>query len=138
MGRIIGIDYGQKRTGIAISDPLSIFASPLESIPTTNIVQYLKLYSQKEAIEMFVVGYPKRLNNEASDTTQRVDNFIKLLQKHFPNIPVEKEDERLTTIIAQRAMIDGGMKKTDRQQKGVADKISASIILQGYLDRAKK
>lgn len=138
MERIIGIDYGVKRVGIAISDPLCIFASPLETIQTTKIIDYLKNYAYSEGIKMFVVGYPKKLNNAISETTKRVDNFIAMLKRAFPYTPILTEDERLTTIIAQKALIDGGMKKSDRAQKGSADKVSAALILQSYLDRVNR
>ncbi len=135
MARIIGIDYGLKRTGIAVSDPLSVFASPLEFVPSAKIVEYLKNYANNEPIKLFVVGYPKRLDNTCSETTERVDKFVEILKKHFPDIPVVLEDERLTTLLAQRALIEGGMKKSQRAQKGSADKVSAALILQSYLDR---
>ena len=135
MERIIGIDYGRKRVGVAVSDPLGIFASPLDCISGAKIIDYLKTYAQKETIKLFVVGYPKNLDNTPSENLKFVDAFLKNLNKAFPDIPVEKEDERFTTTIAHRAMIDGGMKKSDRRVKGNADKISAVIILQSYLDR---
>ena len=135
MERIIGIDYGRKRVGVAVSDPLGIFASPLDCISGAKIIDYLKTYAQKETIKLFVVGYPKNLDNTPSENLKFVDAFLKNLNKAFPDIPVEKEDERFTTTIAHRAMIDGGMKKSDRRVKGNADKISAIIILQSYLDR---
>ena len=138
MGRIVGIDFGPKHIGIAVSDPLQIFASPLSSLPNANIVDYLKNYAQKEKIILFVVGLPKRLNNTSSETTEMVEKFVERLKKNFPEIPVVLEDERLTTILAHRAMIEGGMKKSDRAKKGSADAISAAIILQGYLDKNKK
>lgn len=137
MARIIGLDYGVKRTGVAVSDPTGVFASPLDCVPSAKIVEYLNNYAKGEAVELFVVGYPKRLNNTASETTEKVDEFVKNLKKKFPNVPVILEDERLTTILAHRAMIDGGMKKSERAQKGSADKVSAALILQGYLDRRK-
>ncbi|MBO7561491.1 MAG: Holliday junction resolvase RuvX [Bacteroidales bacterium] len=135
MERIIGIDYGRKRVGVAVSDPLGIFASPLDCISGAKIIDYLKTYAQKETIKLFVVGYPKNLDNTPSENLKFVDAFLKNLNKAFPDIPVEKEDERFTTTIAHRAMIDGGMKKSDRRVKGNADKISAVLILQSYLDR---
>ncbi len=135
MNRIIGIDYGLKRTGIAISDPLGIFASPVETVPSAKIIEYLKNYTAKEQIGLFVVGYPMNMNNTPSEAARYVDTFLKQLKKNFPQIPVELEDERFTSVLAHRSMIDGGMKKMARRDKSVVDKISAGIILQSYLDR---
>ena len=135
MERVLGIDYGRKRTGVAQSDPLGIFASALDFVPSAKIIDYLKNYAQKETVKLFVVGYPKNLDNTPSENLKFVDAFLKNLKKAFPDIPVELEDERFTTTIAHRAMIDGGMKKSDRRVKGNADKISAVLILQSYLDR---
>jgi RNAse H-fold protein YqgF len=138
MNRIIGIDYGKKRTGIAVCDPLQIFASALETVPTTNIINYLKNYTLKEKVERFVVGYPMNLNNKPAECAAYVDSFLKILAKNFPDIPISLEDERFTSQIAMRAMIDGGVKKSDRRVKGSVDKISAAIILQSYLDKTKR
>lgn len=135
MERVLGIDYGRKRTGVAQSDPLGIFASALDFVPSAKIIDYLKNYAQKETVKLFVVGYPKNLDNTPSENLKFVDAFLKQLKKAFPDIPVELEDERFTSTIAHRTMIDGGMKKSDRRVKGNADKISAVIILQSYLDR---
>lgn len=138
MNRIIGIDYGKKRTGIAVCDPLQIFASALETVPTTNIINYLKNYTLKEKVERFVVGYPMNLNNKPAECAAYVDSFLKILAKNFPDIPISLEDERFTSQIAMRAMIDGGVKKSDRRVKGSVDKVSAAIILQSYLDKTKR
>ena len=135
MERIIGIDYGRKRVGVAVSDPLGIFASPLDCVSGAKIIEYLKNYAGKETVKLFVVGYPKNLDNTPSENLKFVDAFLKNLRKAFPDTPVELEDERFTTTIAHRAMIEGGMKKSDRREKGNADKISAVLILQSYLDR---
>ena len=135
MNRIIGIDYGLKRTGIAVTDPLGIFASPVETVPSAKIIDYLKNYTAKEQIGLFVVGYPMNMNNTPSEAARYVDTFLKQLKKNFPQIPVELEDERFTSVLAHRSMIDGGMKKMARRDKAVVDKISAGIILQSYLDR---
>ncbi|MBO7204198.1 MAG: Holliday junction resolvase RuvX [Bacteroidales bacterium] len=135
MNRIIGIDYGLKRTGIAVTDPLGIFASPVETVPSAKIIEYLKNYTAKEQIGLFVVGYPMNMNNTPSEAARYVDTFLKQLKKNFPQIPVELEDERFTSVLAHRSMIDGGMKKMARRDKSVVDKISAGIILQSYLDR---
>lgn len=135
MERIIGIDYGRKRVGVAVSDPLGIFASPLDCVSGAKIIEYLKNYAGKETVKLFVVGYPKNLDNTPSENLKFVDAFLKNLRKAFPDTPIELEDERFTTTLAHRAMIDGGMKKSDRRDKGNADKISAVLILQSYLDR---
>ena len=134
MKRIVGIDYGRKRIGVAISDPLGIFASPLETVPAGNILQFIKNYTQKETITRFVVGYPMNLNNQPSEAAKDVDQFLNMLRKQFPEIPVNLIDERFTSKMAMRTLIDGGMKKMDRREKGNIDKVSAAIILQSYLD----
>jgi len=137
MDRIVGIDYGRKRVGVAVSDPLGIFASGLETVPAAAIVEYLKNYTQKENVTLFVVGYPMNLNNKPSEAAKYVDQFLNLLKKHFPQIPVKLEDERFTSQLAMRAMIDGGVKKMDRRDKAMVDKVSAAIILQSFMDRIK-
>jgi len=138
MDRMIGIDYGRARVGVAISDPLGIFASPLETVPAAKIIDYLKKLSSSESLVRFVVGYPINLNGKPSEAAADVDQFLKKLAKAFPQVPVSLEDERFTSVLAHRAMIDGGMKKSDRRDKNSVDKISAAIILQGYLDRNSK
>lgn len=135
MDRIIGIDYGRKRVGLAVSDPLGIFASALDTVHSANIIDYLKIYAEKENVVKFVVGYPMNMDNTPSEAAEDVDAFLKLLRKNFPDIPVETEDERFTSVLAHRAMIDGGMKLKDRMDKSSVDKISAAIILQSYMDR---
>ncbi|MCI1778953.1 MAG: Holliday junction resolvase RuvX [Bacteroidales bacterium] len=134
MERIIGIDYGLKRVGVAVSDPLGIFASPLETVPTAKIIDYLESYMSENKVSLFVVGYPVNLNNRPSECAPHVAGFIRRLAKKFPSAGIIKEDERFTSQIAMRAMIDGGMKKSDRRVKGAVDKISAALILQTYLD----
>ena len=138
MDRIIGIDYGRKRVGVAVSDPLRIFASALDTVPSAKIIDYLKKYAESETVERFVVGYPMNLNNTPSEAAADVDIFLKQLKKHFPDIPVTLEDERFTSVLAHRAMIDGGVKKMDRRDKAAVDKVSAALILQTYLDRDKQ
>ena len=138
MERLIGIDYGRKRTGLAASDPLGIFASALETVPSAKIIDYLKKYAEKETITRFVVGYPMNLDGRPSEAAADVDAFLPCLKKAFPGIPVELEDERFTSVLAHRAMIDGGMKYKDRRDKASVDRISAAIILQGYMDRKSK
>ena len=135
MDRIIGIDYGRKRVGLAVSDPLGIFASALDTVHSANIIDYLKKYAEKENVVKFVVGYPVNMDNTPSEAARDVEAFLNLLRKNFPDVPVETEDERFTSVLAHRAMIDGGMKLKDRMDKSSVDKISAAIILQSYMDR---
>lgn len=137
MNRIIGIDYGKARVGIAQSDPLGIFASPLETVPGAKIIEYLQKYAQNEPIVKFVVGYPLNLDGTRAGAAPDVDAFLAKLQAAFPEVPVALEDERFTSVLAHRAMIDGGMKKSDRRNKASVDKISAALILQSYLDKKK-
>ena len=138
MNRTIGIDYGRARVGLAVSDPLGIFASPLETVPATKIIDYLQKYAAGgETIERFVVGWPLNLDGRPAQAATDVEAFLKRLRKAFPAVPVEMEDERFTSVLAHRAMIDGGMKKSDRRDKASVDKISAAIILQSYLDKKK-
>lgn len=137
MNRTIGIDYGKTRVGVAVSDPLGIFASPLETVPSAKIIDYLKNYARTETIERFVVGYPYNLDGRPAQAAPDVECFLQKLRKAFPGIPVELEDERFTSVLAHRAMIDGGMKKSERRDKNSVDRISAAIILQSYIDRRK-
>ena len=138
MNRTIGIDYGRARVGVAVSDPLGIFASPLETVPSAKIIDYLQSYAVSETVERFVVGWPLNLNGEPAQAAADVEAFLKRLRKAFPQVPVELEDERFTSVLAHRAMIDGGMKKSDRRDKKSVDRISAAIILQSYLDKKKQ
>ncbi|MBL3657082.1 Holliday junction resolvase RuvX [Fulvivirga sediminis] len=134
MGRIIAIDFGTKRVGLAATDPLKIIASPLTTVPTKEIISFLKEYSSNEEVEKFVIGMPKNLQNEDTDATSHVKKFIEKLQKNFSNIPIHEVDERFTSKIATDSLLSGGMKKKDRRQKGNIDKVSAALILQSYLD----
>lgn len=135
MNRIIGIDYGSARVGIAVSDPLKIFASPMQTVPSSKLIEFLQNYAQSETIELFVVGYPLNLNGKKASAASDIDAFLPRLQKAFPDVKIVLEDERFTSVLAHRAMIDGGMKKNDRRDKNSVDKISAAIILQSYLDK---
>ncbi len=137
MERIVGIDYGRKRVGVAVSDPLGIFASALETVHSAKIIDYLKNYAENENVVRFVVGYPINMNGAPSEAAKDIDVFLKHLRAAFPETPVDLEDERFTSVLAHRAMIDGGMKKQDRMKKESVDKISAAIILQSWLDRKK-
>ena len=134
MARILAIDYGNKRTGLAVTDPMQIIASGLETVPTHTLVAYLKNYFQKEAVEALVLGMPKRLDNTDTDTTASVKALAKRLQKEFPEVPLHLVDERFTSKIAQQTMLAGGLKKKDRQDKATVDRVSAAIILQSYLE----
>lgn len=134
MGRILAIDYGKKRTGLAVTDSLRIIATALETVDSSSLLNYLKTYTQKETVDEFVIGMPKTLKNEDSENAPVVRKFIVELKNIFPDKPVHEVDERFTTSMAQQAMIIGGMKKKDRQVKGNADKISAVIILQSFME----
>ena len=136
MERIIGIDYGRKRVGVAVSDPLGIFASALDTVQSAKIIEYLKKYAENEKVVRFVVGWPVNMDGNPSEAAKYVEIFLKQLAKAFPEIPVTLEDERFTSVLAHRAMIDGGMKAGDRRDKESVDKISAAIILQSYMDKA--
>lgn len=135
MGRVLAIDYGLKRTGIAVTDPLRIIATPLETVLTQNLLTFLKAYVMKEPVDEFVIGMPRTLKNEDSAIAPQVRKFVQVLKTAFPGKDVHEVDERFTSSMAQQAMIDGGMKKKHRQVKGNADKISATLILQSFLTR---
>ena len=137
MGRIIAIDYGRKRTGLAVTDKLQIIANGLTTVPSREAVSFLIDYVLGESVDLFVVGYPKQLNNEPSDNLRFVEDFVKQLKKALPGIPVTYYDERFTSVLAHQAMIDGGLKKKKRQDKKKVDEISAVLILQNYLERTK-
>jgi putative holliday junction resolvase len=134
MGRILAIDYGTKRVGLATTDVLQIIANPLETVHAKDVLTYLKAYVQREPVEAFVLGMPRRLSGEDTQATQHVVGFHRTLQKTFPGIPVHLVDERFTSKMAQQAMLAGGLKKKDRQDKGTVDRVSAAIILQSYLE----
>lgn len=137
MGRFLAIDYGTKRTGLAVSDPLKIIATALETVETTSLLKYLTAYFKKEQVEAAVIGLPKKLNNTDSETAPAVRAFVEKFKSTFPNIPITTIDERFTSSIAQQTMVAGGMKKKDRQTKGNVDKISAVLILQDFLTMRK-
>ncbi len=134
MGRLLAIDYGKKRTGIAVSDTLQIIANGLTTVESSKLFDFLKNYLEKENVEAFIVGAPKQLNNQHSENMQRVELFINQLKKTYPHIPVEMVDERFTSVLAHRTMLEGGLKKKDRQNKALVDEISATIILQSYME----
>lgn len=137
MGRILAIDYGKKRTGIAVTDILQIIANGLTTVPTTRLTDFLMDYLKKEPVERIIVGHPKQMNNEDSENMKRITPFVNMLRKKLPHIPIELVDERFTSVLAHQAMIDGGLKKKDRQNKALVDEISATIILQSYLESKK-
>jgi putative Holliday junction resolvase len=134
MPRLLAIDFGSKRTGIAVTDPLQIIATALETVRTHDLLEFLKKYSSREPVEAFIVGMPKKLDNTDSENAERVMAFVKSLQKNFPDIPVYTHDERFTSSMALQSMIAAGSKKSDRREKGNIDKISATIILQSYME----
>ena len=134
MGRILAIDYGKKRTGIAVSDTLQLIANGLTTVPTAELMSFLTDYVSREPVERIIVGLPKQMNNEASENAKRIEPFVRTLRKAMPNIPVEYVDERFTSVWAHRAMLEGGLKKKARQNKALVDEISATIILQDYLE----
>lgn len=137
MSRILAIDYGKKRTGIAVTDLLQIIANGLTTVPTTELMDFILNYVVKEPVERIVVGYPKQMNNEDSENMKRITPFVNQLRKKLPHIPVELVDERFTSVLAHQAMLDGGLKKKARQNKALVDEISATIILQSYLESRK-
>jgi putative holliday junction resolvase len=137
MGRILAIDYGRKRTGVAVTDTLQIIAGKLETVSSSEIFSFLKAYMQKEEVEKIIVGYPLQMNNEASEAVLYINPFLKRLVKEFPEIPVEQVDERFTSKMAFQTMIDAGLKKKDRQNKATIDAVSATIMLQSYLEQKK-
>ena len=134
MPRILAIDYGTKRVGLAVTDPLKIIASALDTIHSKDIINFLKEYLEKEEVEAFVVGMPVNLDGEETNNTPHVKGFVKILKKTFPDISVHLHDERFTSKLALQAMIAGGYSKKDRREKGNIDKISATIILQSFME----
>ncbi|MBO5656388.1 MAG: Holliday junction resolvase RuvX [Rikenellaceae bacterium] len=137
MARIIAIDYGAKRTGIAVTDPLGIIAQPLETVATHTLMDFLRGYIARESVERIIVGLPKQMDGSNSENFRRIEPFVNRLRKELPSIPVEYYDERFTSVLAHRAMIDGGVGKMARRDKAMVDRISAAIILQGYMDSKK-
>ena len=137
MSRILAIDYGKKRTGVAVTDILQIIANGLTTVATPELMDFILKYIEKEPVERIIVGYPKQMNNEDSENMKRITPFVNQLKKKLPNIPVELVDERFTSVLAHQAMLDGGLKKKARQNKALVDEISATIILQSYLESKK-
>ena len=137
MARILSIDYGQKRTGLAVTDPLQIIAGGLATVSTSGLFDWLKAYLAKEPVERIIIGEPKQPNGQPSENLARVQQFVNRWKKAFPEVPIEYYDERFTSVLAHQAMIDGGLKKKARQDKALVDEISATIILQDYLESKK-
>ncbi|MCL8006423.1 Holliday junction resolvase RuvX [Gelidibacter japonicus] len=133
MARILAIDYGTKRTGIAVTDELQIIASGLTTVATKELLPFLKDYISKENVELFLVGEPRQMNNEVSESEESIQSFLKKLAKSIPDMPVKRVDERFTSKMAFQTMIDSGLKKGQRKNKALVDEISATIILQSYL-----
>lgn len=134
MARLLAIDYGKKRTGLAVSDEMQIIAGGLTTVPTTGLLDYILDYIKREQVERIVVGLPKRMNNEPSENMRRVEPFVNRLRKLLPDIPVEYHDERFTSVLAQRTIIEAGIKKMARRNKELVDEVSATIILQSYME----
>ncbi len=135
MARILSIDYGGKRTGIAVTDPFQIIATGLTTIDTKDFIKFLKEYVAKEAVERFIIGYPLNMDDTPTHATPLVQNAMKQLQKHFPHIPVETVDERYTSKMAKDAMFEMGLKKKQRRDKKLVDEIAATMMLQEYMNR---
>jgi putative Holliday junction resolvase len=135
MGRILAIDYGTKRIGLAVTDPMQIFASPLDTVSPKEFYTFLEGYLKSEEVDEFVIGYPVQMNNKPSEAVNYINPFIRKLNRKYPGKRIHLEDERFTSQMAFRTMIDGGVKKKDRLDKSMVDMISASIILQSFLDK---
>jgi RNAse H-fold protein YqgF len=133
LGRILAIDYGKKRVGIAVTDPLKLIATGLCTVASNDAIKFLKEYTSKESVERIIIGLPKQMDYSESESMVYIKPFLAQLAKHFPAIPVEAYDERFTSKLAQRAIIDAGVKKMDRRDKSLVDMVSATIILQSYM-----
>ncbi len=137
MGRILSIDYGRKRTGLAVTDPLQIIAGGLATVATSELFEWLQNYIAKENVERIVIGEPRQPNGEPSENLARVQQFVNRWRKAVPTVPIDYYDERFTSVLAHQVMIDGGLHKKARQNKGLVDEISATIILEDYM-RSRK
>lgn len=135
MGRILAIDYGKKRVGLAVTDPMRIIASPLETVPVNEVENFLSDYFKKETVDEIVIGYPLQMNNEPSEAVKYIEPFIRRMRKLYPDKPIYLADERFTSVIGQQTLIEGGVKKKRRMDKSLVDKISASLILQSFLEK---
>jgi putative Holliday junction resolvase len=134
MGRLLAIDYGTKRTGLAVTDPLKIIATGLTTVPTHTLFTFLENYLAKEEVDSVIIGLPRQMNNELSENMKHIEPFVKKFRSQFPLVPIEYYDERFTSLIAQKSMLESGLKKKDRQNKALIDEISATIILQDYME----
>ena len=134
MARLLAIDYGKKRTGLAVSDEMQIIAGGLTTVPTTELLDFLLGYVSREPVERIIVGLPKQMNSEPSENMRRITPFVNRLRKVLPDIPVEFHDERFTSVLAQRTIIEAGIKKMARRNKELVDEVSATIILQSYME----
>lgn len=133
MGRLLAIDYGSKRTGIAVTDEMQIIASGLTTVDTKTLMDFLKSYTAKETVDLILIGLPKQMNNELSESEPLILKFIKILAKEFPDMPIQRVDERFTSKMAFQTMIDSGLNKKQRKNKALVDEISATLILQSYI-----
>lgn len=138
MARILSIDYGKKRTGVAVTDPLQLIAGGLATVLTTELFDFLKAYIARETVERIVIGDPRQPNGQPSENQPRVQQFVNRWRKAVPQIPIEYYDERFTSVLAHQAMLEGGLKKKARQNKALVDEISATIILEDYLRSIKR
>lgn len=138
LARILSIDYGQKRTGLAVTDPLQLIAGGLATVATSELFDWLKNYIAHEEVERIVIGEPKQMNGQASENMARIQQFVNRWKKAMPQVPIEYFDERFTSVLAHQAMLDGGLKKKARQNKALVDEISATIILEDYMRSRKK
>ena len=134
MARIMALDYGQKRTGIAVTDPMQMIASPLTTISTYQAIPFLQKYTQKESISIFVIGWPLQLDGQEGRTTRLVASFMRMLKRYFPKIPIIPYDERFTSLLAQYGLLQLDLPKKKRQEKGRLDRISAAIILDSFME----
>lgn len=138
MSRIVAIDYGKKRTGIAVSDTLQLIAGGLTTVPTSELLAFISNYVAREPVERIIVGMPRQMSGEDSENMKRIRPFVQTLRKQLPHIPVEYVDERFTSVLAHRTMLEAGLKKKERQNKALVDEVSAVIILQTYLESKKQ
>ena len=138
MARILSIDYGKKRTGIAVTDPLQIIANGLVTVSTSDLFDFLREYMSKEPVERIIIGEPKQADGSPSENMARITQFANRWRKAYPDIPIEFYDERFTSVLAHKAMLDGGLHKKKRQDKALVDEISATIILQSYLESSRR
>lgn len=135
MGRIVAIDYGRKRVGLAVTDPLKIIATALDTVPSHKVIEYLHGYVAQNSVERFVVGEPRQMDGSPSESQRYITPFLAQLRREFADIPIDMCDERFTSLIAQRAIIEGGVPKMARREKGLVDRVSAVIILQSYMEQ---